>query len=258
MTAFDRAWGVVKDYYFGDKDPLGIDTATHGSTQGLPNKWKGLGVQGRGVSKVIGDSKTGEKRGWFGTNLSSLGQDAKSRNIPADQQEDFFIDNIGEIETHEATHIAQKPMLRDAANEEREKRIGEAEQRGVKVFRDNPKDIEYKIDEPHTGKGPYYRSDKERSLRPSLKDRLTGKETARESDFDVSHGQMSEWDETGAFTTMYGTSKKNWDGGPASTYGVNGYSPDMTDSERMEEHFKRGYQQIGEDRKLRGSQNDSV
>ena len=239
MNPFDQSWLLLKDVYFGDKDPKGIMTEQQGSTSGMPSVWGGgtpfvMGEAKEGYpfgnAMALGGSEAGISRAhtpgnWFGTNLSAMGRSANRNNIPEDQWEDYFTDQLSEIETHEATHIAQRPMLEQAAREEEQRRIEEAKARGVKVIGNDA-----------------YRS-------PI--DVLTGREVKRPRDFAVTDDQLTEWDEVGAFSTQLGTANnKNWDGQAASVMGSS-ITPDMSEQDIMERYFQLGYPQIGEDRERR-------
>jgi len=238
MNPFDQSWALLKDVYLGDKDPMGIQTEQQGSTLGMPSVWGGgtpfmMGEPKEGYpfgnAMSAGGSEAGISRAhtpgkWFGTNLSALGRKANRNNIPEDQWEDFFNDSISDIETHEATHIAQRPMLEQAAREEEQRRIEEAKARGVKVIGND--------------------------ARRSPMDFLTGREVKRPRDFAVTDDQLTEWDEVGAFSTQLGTANKNWNGQAASVMSPR-ITPDMSERDIMEGYFKQGYPQIGEDRERR-------
>ena len=238
MNPFDQSWALLKDVYYGDKDPKGIDTERQGSTLGMPSVWGGgkpmvLGEPKEGFpfgnAMSAGSSEAGMSRAhtpgkWFGTNLSALGRSANENNIPEDQWDDFFTDSLSEIETHEGIHVAQYPMLQQAAREEEQRRIEEAKARGVKVIGNDA-----------------YRS-------PI--DILTGREVKRPRDFAVTDDQLTEWDEVGAFAGQLGTANKNWDGQAASVMSPR-ITPDMSDRDIRERYFKTGYPQIGEDRERR-------
>jgi len=215
MTAFEQAWELMKDFYYGDKDPFGM--AAQQGKQGTRKE-------------NYGDSKRGQallatSEPWFGTNLSTLGREADEKNISEDKLDDYFTDNIAEIETHEATHQAQRPALNLAAKEEQGRRVKEAEGKGVKVIGDNS--------------------------RRSFGDILSRRDTAKQKDFAVSDRQFEGWDEKGAFSTMFGTSKKNWDGGPAIHFGNKKYPPDMNNRDRRDRYIEDNYPNIVDEQNRR-------
>ena len=233
---FEQAWGIAKDVYFGDKDAGGLMTARRGSTLGLPSNQFGsqttkfpetpydFGNTFSGGTGEVGMSRRGvdgEREKWFGTNLSELGRMANRKNIPHDQLDDWFTDALSEIETHEGVHVAQDPILQEASREEEQRRRADAKARGVKVIGNDS--------------------------RRSPLDVLTGREVKRERDFAVSDDQRDEWDETGAFMSQLGTSKKNWDGQPATMNVPEG----MSDLEMTNRAFDRGYKHIIEERERR-------
>jgi len=234
MNPFDQAWTLLKDVYFGDKDPMGIKTEQQGSTLGMETPYGNTLSFGQKEGYPFGNAMNASEAGmsranmpgqWFGTNLSEMGRSANQNNIPQDQLDDYFTDRLSEIETHEGTHIAQRPMLEQAAREEEQRRIEEARARGVKVIGNDS--------------------------RRSPMDVLTRREVKRPRDFAVSDDQMSEWDETGAFTTQLGTANRNWNGLPASVQGSRGLTPEMSDRDIRERIFQTNYPRILEGRKRR-------
>ena len=216
--AFEQAWGIAKDVYYGDKDMRGIKTQREGSTLGMPSLHSN-------IPQESGFSRPHMSDQWFGTNLSNIGQSIDWNQIPEDEMDDYAIDQLSEIETHEGTHVAQYPMLQQAAREEQQRRIEDAKARGVKVIGDDK--------------------------RRSLMDVLSRREVKRPKDFAVSDEQMSEWDETGAFAAQLGTANRNWNGLPASMQNIKGITPDMSDRDIRERIFERFYPRIVEDRKRR-------
>jgi hypothetical protein len=279
-----------KDLYYGQNDPDGVDTAYQTLTSGQPqygdDYWRARDVKSRfqrnQQSRDVNDDRLNvgvahTQQPWFGTNLSDLGRAGKvygeidpetgeyrsaktgkgKEILPEESDyEDWFINQIADTETHEATHLAQKPMLRDAANEVREQRIKEAEAEGVRVLGDTDRERE-RADEklaPQSmrGGGKSYYDKTGRTTKPTFMDKLRRKKIANEEEFNISDDEMTEWEEGGAFASKRGgdwEDRENKEGIPYTRASSLGQKSDrLSDSDWVEDR-KQKYQGIQDKRK---------
>ena len=280
MAWFDL---VRKDLYFGDNDPKAANLAyqqqmeaaaqnpdimarTRAESEARQERKNQLADLGSG--RELGYSR--DRTPFFGTNLSSVGRRGKELQDKGwfkdeDEMEDYYTDMITEIETHEGTHQALKPALRDAANEERQRRIEEAKKRGIKVLRDDESsqyvsNVENPAPQLHRGGKDYYESDASLPTKPSFFDKVRRRKTAKESQFNVKPGQMSEWEEKGAGTAQFYTparGDKSWASASSYPYSSTRVGPTKfkgatTDPKQMRDmQIDAGYEQIQRDREQR-------
>lgn len=282
MAWFDL---VRKDFYFGDNDPNAANLAYQQQMEAAaqnPDTMARLRAESRARNEKrsqLANLGSGKEYGYarnrtpfFGTNLSAVGRKGKDLQEKEwfkdeDEMEDYYTDMISEIETHEGTHQAMKPALRDAANEERQKRIEEAKKRGIKVLRDNESEqgvanLENPTPQQHRGGKNYYESDASLPTEPSFFDKVRRKKTAHESAFNVKPGQMSEWEEKGAGTAQFYTparGDKPWTSATNYPYSSTRVDPAKFKDPRATQDPKQmrdmqidgGYQEIQRDREQR-------
>jgi hypothetical protein len=278
-----------KDFYYGKNDPDGVETAYRTLTAGQPqygdDYWRAHSVrsqlqrnQQQNPREVSDESLSmgvqHTQQPWFGTNLSDLGRAGKvygeinpetgeyqshktgkgKEILPEESDwEDWVINQIADTETHEATHLAQKPMLRDAANEVREQRIKEAEEKGVRVLGDTDLDREWadEVLAPQSmrGGGKSYYDKTGRATEPTFMDKLRRRKIADESEFNISPEEMTEWEEGGAFASTRAGDVKNKDGIRYRRASSLGRKSDLLSDSDWVEDRKQGYQGIQDKRK---------
>jgi len=282
MSWFDL---VRKDLYFGDNDPNAANLAYQQQMEAAAQNPDAMAritaerqareerssqLENLGSGRELGYARN--RTPFFGTNLSEVGRKGKDLQEldwfeDEDEMEDYYTDMISEIEAHESTHQAMKPALRDAANEERQRRIQEAKKRGIKVLRDDESsqymsNTENPTPQLHRGGQDYYESDASLPTEPSFFDKVRRKKTANERAFNVKPGQMSEWEEKGAATAQFYTparSDRPWASAtnyPYSSRRVNpaGFKdPRAThDPKQMRDmQIDRGYEEVQRDREQR-------
>lgn len=277
-----------KDLYYGQNDPDGVETAYQTMTAGQPqygdDYWRAQNVRSqlqrnqqqnpREVSdRTLNMGVQHTQQPWFGTNLSDLGRAGKvygeidpetgeyqsnktgkgKEILPEESDyEDWFINQIADTETHEATHLAQKPMLRDAANEVREQRIKEAEEKGVRVLGDTDLDREWADEglapQSMRGGGKSYYDKTGRATKPTFMDKLRRRKIADESEFNISDDEMSEWEEGGAFASTRAGKVENKKGIPYRRASSLGRKQDLLSDSDWVEDRKQGYQKIQDKR----------
>ena len=286
MAWFDS---LRKDFYYGQNDPDGVETAYQTLTAGQPvgsdaiSRARDVRAQIQAnqqrYTRDVNDNTVNlgvqhTQQPWFGTNLSDLGRagrelgninpetgeyespkTARGRNIlPTESDwEDWYINQIADTETHEATHLAQKPMLREAANEVREQRIRDAEAQGVRVLGDTEGERDYTdrkyAPQSMRGGGKSYYDKTGRATEPTFMDKLRRRKIADESEFNISPEEMSEWEEGGAFASTRAGEVKNEKGIPYRRASSIGSKQDLLSDSDYVESRKQKYKNIQDKRK---------